>query len=103
MQHHLAFSSGQHLALHEDRPGYIGMICSDMRPVEVIQGAVDDASFMCKRTFGEAPEVGCVRDVMMFLLLSTFTSLIVAESTHVTSRLASHTFRRTFTTSCSSS
>ena len=52
--------SGQHLALHEDRPGYIGMICSDMRPVEVIQGAVDDASFMCKRTFGEAPEVGYV-------------------------------------------
>lgn len=54
----LLCAAGQHLALQEDTPGFVGMIQSDMKPVQVIQGAVDDAAFMCHRTFGEAPDVG---------------------------------------------
>ena len=48
----------QHLALQADNPGFTGLIQHDMKPVSVIQAAVDDAAFMCHRTFGEAPDVG---------------------------------------------
>lgn len=50
-------SSAQHVALHHPKDGYVGIICKNCRPIEVINAAVDDASFMCRRTFGDAPDV----------------------------------------------
>lgn len=37
--------------------GYVGMICQKTSPGKVVQQAVDDASFMCNRKYGDAPEV----------------------------------------------
>ncbi|CAM6105370.1 unnamed protein product [Calypogeia fissa] len=50
---------GQHVALHEKLPppGYIGLICTQLSPVEVAQNAIDDARSSCMRTYGGAPEV----------------------------------------------
>ncbi|KAL2633975.1 hypothetical protein R1flu_005454 [Riccia fluitans] len=50
---------GQHVALHQDNPppGYIGLICTKVSPVEVAQNAIDDARSACMRTYGSAPEV----------------------------------------------
>eukprot|EP00249_Psilotum_nudum_P002525 c15609_g1_i1 orf=442-1548(-) len=50
---------GQHVALHQPSPppGYIGLICTRVSPVEVAQNAIDDARSACMRTYGSAPEV----------------------------------------------
>lgn len=50
---------GQHVALHNSppTPGYIGLICTRVSPVEVAQNAIDDARSACMRTYGTAPEV----------------------------------------------
>jgi hypothetical protein len=36
---------------------YIGIICSQTSPYEIVKRAIDDASFMCTRKYGDAPEV----------------------------------------------
>ena len=49
---------GQYLALrHPPVPNYIGIICSQTSPYEVVKRAIDDAAFMCTRKYGDAPEV----------------------------------------------
>lgn len=50
---------GQHVALHRPNPppGFIGLICTCVSPVEVAQNAIDDARSACMRTYGTAPEV----------------------------------------------
>eukprot|EP00270_Netrium_digitus_P006857 TRINITY_DN1980_c0_g1_i1.p1 TRINITY_DN1980_c0_g1~~TRINITY_DN1980_c0_g1_i1.p1 ORF type:complete len:377 (-),score=65.03 TRINITY_DN1980_c0_g1_i1:349-1479(-) len=50
---------GQHVALHQPDPppGYIGLICTHVSPVEVAQEAIDDARSSCLRTYGYAPDV----------------------------------------------
>lgn len=55
----LLLPSGQHVALHNSppTPGYIGLICTRVSPVEVAQNAIDDARSACMRTYGTAPEV----------------------------------------------
>lgn len=52
-------SLGQHVALHRPNPppGFIGLICTRVSPVEVAQNAIDDARSACMRTYGSAPEV----------------------------------------------
>ena len=37
--------------------GYIGMICQDTSPYELVQSAIDDATRLCVAQFGEAPRV----------------------------------------------
>ncbi|MCO5603038.1 hypothetical protein L7F22_057181 [Adiantum nelumboides] len=50
---------GQHVALHRPNPppGFIGLICTRVSPVEVAQLAIDDARSACMRTYGGSPEV----------------------------------------------
>lgn len=49
---------GQYLALRQPPvENYIGIICSQTSPYEIVKRAIDDASFMCTRKYGEAPEV----------------------------------------------
>ncbi|GMH78944.1 hypothetical protein TrLO_g8642 [Triparma laevis f. longispina] len=49
---------GQYLSLRQPpMDGYVGMICQKTSPGKVVQQAVDDASFMCNRKYGDAPEV----------------------------------------------
>jgi pyruvate dehydrogenase kinase 2/3/4 len=51
--------AGQYLALrqHPPVPGYIGQICLHTSPHDVVQEAVDDATFICQKRYGAAPEV----------------------------------------------
>ncbi|KAL7555372.1 hypothetical protein ACA910_022359 [Epithemia clementina (nom. ined.)] len=49
---------GQYLALHQPPvENYIGIICSNTSPYEIVKRAIDDAAFMCTRRYGDAPEV----------------------------------------------
>jgi hypothetical protein len=49
---------GQYLALRQPPvPNFIGIICSQTSPYEVVKRAIDDAAFMCTRKYGDAPEV----------------------------------------------
>mmetsp|Transcript_20264 Transcript_20264/g.58582 ORF Transcript_20264/g.58582 Transcript_20264/m.58582 type:complete len:330 (-) Transcript_20264:546-1535(-) len=49
---------GQYLALRQPPvENYVGIICSRTSPYEIVKRAVDDASFMCTRKYGDAPEV----------------------------------------------
>ena len=50
--------AGQYLALRgEPLPNYVGMICSDTSPTELVERAAYDATMMCEREYGEAPEL----------------------------------------------
>lgn len=49
---------GQYLALRQPPvENYVGIICSHTSPYEIVKRAIDDASFMCTRKYGDAPEV----------------------------------------------
>lgn len=49
---------GQYLALRQPPvPNYIGMICSETSPYEIVKRAIDDAAFMCAHKYGDAPDV----------------------------------------------
>ncbi|GBG58838.1 hypothetical protein CBR_g238 [Chara braunii] len=50
---------GQHVALHQPNPppGYIGLICTNLSPLQVVHDAIDDARYSCMRVYGNAPEV----------------------------------------------
>lgn len=49
---------GQYLALRDNPPpSYVGMICSQTSPYELVDHAARDAAMMCERTFGAAPRV----------------------------------------------
>ncbi|KAJ7532695.1 hypothetical protein O6H91_13G014700 [Diphasiastrum complanatum] len=55
---------GQHVALHrpEPLPGYVGLICSNSSPMQIVQDAIDDARSACMRTYGDSPEVNIYGD-----------------------------------------
>jgi pyruvate dehydrogenase kinase 2/3/4 len=73
--------AGQYLALR--RPpmeNYIGLICQTTSPHQVVQLAVDDASYMCHSHFGAAPQVrihGCLD--MTFAYIPTQLHYILLE------------------------
>ena len=49
---------GQYLALRQPPvPHYIGIVCTQTSPFEIVKRAIDDASFMCTRKYGESPDV----------------------------------------------
>lgn len=49
---------GQYLALRQPPiDHYVGIICDNTSPYEVVLQAIDDATFMCTRKYGDAPEV----------------------------------------------
>ena len=51
--------AGQYLALRQKpmSESYVGMINKRTSPYEVVQQAIDDATFMCARKYGDAPDV----------------------------------------------
>ena len=50
--------AGQYLALrHEPLPNYVGMIYSKTSPFEIVQYAARDATMMCTKKYGDAPDV----------------------------------------------
>mmetsp|Transcript_6666 Transcript_6666/g.13877 ORF Transcript_6666/g.13877 Transcript_6666/m.13877 type:complete len:470 (-) Transcript_6666:308-1717(-) len=49
---------GQYLSLRQPEVNdYVGTICARTSPYEIVQQATDDATFMCARKYGDAPEV----------------------------------------------
>jgi len=49
---------GQYLALRQPPvPHYIGIVCTQTSPFQIVKRAIDDASFMCTRKYGESPDV----------------------------------------------
>jgi len=56
--------ASQYLAIRGDSsPDFIGIICCNTSPAKCLQMAVDDASFICSRRYGDAPSVeihGCL-------------------------------------------
>lgn len=50
---------GQYLALREETTGsgYVGLVQQHTSPADVAMAAMEDAKFMCKRSYGDAPEV----------------------------------------------
>jgi len=49
---------GHYLALHhEDRPDYVGIVCMKTPVKNVIEVAASDASWICRKKYGMAPEV----------------------------------------------
>ncbi|XP_072127584.1 branched-chain alpha-ketoacid dehydrogenase kinase-like [Mobula birostris] len=46
-----------HLALHEDRPDFVGIICTRLSPKKIIEKWVDFARRLCEHKYGNAPRV----------------------------------------------
>jgi len=45
----------QYISLHEERPGYIGVICKEMSPYDVVQRVAPEAQATCQRSYGIFP------------------------------------------------
>ena len=70
----------QHVALHEEQKGYVGIINTGLSPVKVCRMAAEDASYMAEREFGEVPEVQIIgNDEFKFSYISSHLRLIVFE------------------------
>uniref|UniRef100_F6SPR9 Protein-serine/threonine kinase n=1 Tax=Monodelphis domestica TaxID=13616 RepID=F6SPR9_MONDO len=46
-----------HLALHEDKPDFVGIICTRLSPKKIIEKWVDFARRLCEHKYGNAPRV----------------------------------------------
>ncbi|TKC50484.1 hypothetical protein EI555_019111, partial [Monodon monoceros] len=46
-----------HLALHEDKPDFVGIICTRLSPKKMIEKWVDFARRLCEHKYGNAPRV----------------------------------------------
>ncbi|XP_063286874.1 branched-chain alpha-ketoacid dehydrogenase kinase isoform X2 [Pelobates fuscus] len=46
-----------HLSLHEDRPDFVGIICTRLSPKKIIEKWVDFARRLCEHKYGNAPRV----------------------------------------------
>jgi pyruvate dehydrogenase kinase 2/3/4 len=81
--------AGQYLALRHQLlhdpwgkipSNYVGMICRETSPYDVVQSAIADATMLCKRQFGEAPQVeisGCLN--LSFCYIPTHLHYILRE------------------------
>ncbi|KAI6057850.1 3-methyl-2-oxobutanoate dehydrogenase [lipoamide] kinase, mitochondrial [Aix galericulata] len=49
--------ASHHLALHEDKPDFVGIICTRLAPKKVIEKWVDFARRLCEQQYGNAPRV----------------------------------------------
>ncbi|KAH7373243.1 hypothetical protein KP509_17G046100 [Ceratopteris richardii] len=50
---------GQHVAMHipNQPPSYVGLISTKASPVEISRNAVEDAQVVCRRAYGDTPDV----------------------------------------------
>ncbi|CAB9502038.1 oxobutanoate dehydrogenase [lipoamide] kinase, mitochondrial [Seminavis robusta] len=73
--------AGQYLALRQTPlPDYIGMICLRTSPYELVRQAARDATKMCQRKYGEAPEVQINgRTDLTFPYIPTYLHYILLE------------------------
>ncbi|KAM4025223.1 branched-chain alpha-ketoacid dehydrogenase kinase isoform 1-T6 [Anomaloglossus baeobatrachus] len=46
-----------HLSLHEERPDFVGIICTRLSPKKIIEKWVDFARRLCEHKYGNAPRV----------------------------------------------
>uniref|UniRef100_A0A8C3XTZ3 Protein-serine/threonine kinase n=1 Tax=Chelydra serpentina TaxID=8475 RepID=A0A8C3XTZ3_CHESE len=46
-----------HLALHEEKPDFVGIICTRLSPKKIIEKWVDFARRLCEHKYGNAPRV----------------------------------------------
>uniref|UniRef100_A0A8C2WJ29 Protein-serine/threonine kinase n=1 Tax=Cyclopterus lumpus TaxID=8103 RepID=A0A8C2WJ29_CYCLU len=46
-----------HLALHEDNPDFVGMICRRLSPKKIVEKWVDFAKRLCEHQYGNSPRV----------------------------------------------
>lgn len=53
----IRFLLGQHIATHQNREGWVGIICAQTSPLEVAEEAAANAANICRRTYGDPPEV----------------------------------------------
>ncbi|XP_057268096.1 3-methyl-2-oxobutanoate dehydrogenase [lipoamide] kinase, mitochondrial, partial [Pezoporus wallicus] len=49
--------AAHHLALHEDKPDFVGIICTRLSPKKLIEKWVDFARRLCEQQYGHAPRV----------------------------------------------
>ncbi|XP_040510976.1 3-methyl-2-oxobutanoate dehydrogenase [lipoamide] kinase, mitochondrial isoform X4 [Gallus gallus] len=49
--------ASHHLALHEDKPDFVGIICTRLSPKKIIEKWVDFARRLCEHQYGNAPRV----------------------------------------------
>jgi pyruvate dehydrogenase kinase 2/3/4 len=73
---------GQYLALRNpiDDPNMIGLISLQASPYEIAKQVIQDASFICSRTHGDAPEVTIHgRTDLHFTYVSSHISYILLE------------------------
>uniref|UniRef100_A0A0D9X1Z1 Protein-serine/threonine kinase n=1 Tax=Leersia perrieri TaxID=77586 RepID=A0A0D9X1Z1_9ORYZ len=69
---------GQHVALHDPdpEPGVIGLINTELSPIQVAQAASEDARSICLREYGSAPDINIYGD-------PTFTFPYVSSHLHL--------------------
>ncbi len=48
---------GHHAAIHDSRDGWVGIICAQTDVMDVVKEAVENASMLCRRTYGDPPAV----------------------------------------------
>lgn len=50
---------GQHVALHlpQQPPSFVGLISTKASPLETVRNAIEDAQMVCRRSYGDAPDV----------------------------------------------
>lgn len=80
--------AGQYLALRHQLldenatipSTYVGMICKETSPYDVVQSAIQDATMLCEREFGEAPSVEVIgRLDLTFCYIPTHLHYILLE------------------------
>lgn len=49
--------ASHHLSLHEDKPDFVGIICTRLSPKKIIEKWVDFARRLCEHKYGNAPRV----------------------------------------------
>ncbi|KAH7276617.1 hypothetical protein KP509_39G015000 [Ceratopteris richardii] len=89
---------GQHVALHQPDtlPGYIGLICTRVSPVDVAQNAIEDARSLCMRIYGSSPEVHVYGDPnLTFTYVPTHLHQMVFELVKNSLRAVEERFSKT--------
>ena len=76
----------QHLAIHYQRPGYIGEIALDMDALEVCKWAASDARRLCEREYGSSPDIEYIGQ-------SSTTSFVPAHLHHILFELLKNSMR----------